>query len=162
MILTDVANALYAQMMHVINCSEVFTKSSAFQESILIHPVQICRRVPSKHFCFGGDILLQLNKRKKPYLVIQTWRIVKWFRYPYDAVGCYLCISLPSMTAIDSNERQRLSTELTSGIYKRCTTLFHYRPNRKKKKIYVPRHDKTNKVSVRPAKTQISLGIRPV
>ena len=25
-----------------------------------------------------------------------------------------------------------------------------------------PPHDKTNKVSVRPAKTQISLGIRPV
>ena len=25
-----------------------------------------------------------------------------------------------------------------------------------------PQHDKTNKVSVRPAKTQISLGIRPV
>ena len=29
-------------------------------------------------------------------------------------------------------------------------------------KGYEPRHDKTNKVSVRPAKTQISLGIRPV
>ena len=28
--------------------------------------------------------------------------------------------------------------------------------------IFEPRHDKTNKVSVRPAKTQISLGIRPV
>ena len=28
--------------------------------------------------------------------------------------------------------------------------------------IYKPRHDKTNKVSVRPAKTQISLGIRSV
>ena len=27
---------------------------------------------------------------------------------------------------------------------------------------YEPRHDKTNKVTVRPAKTQISLGIRPV
>ena len=27
---------------------------------------------------------------------------------------------------------------------------------------YEPRHDKTNKVSVRPAKTQISLGIHPV
>ena len=27
---------------------------------------------------------------------------------------------------------------------------------------YEPRHDKTSKVSVRPAKTQISLGIRPV
>ena len=25
-----------------------------------------------------------------------------------------------------------------------------------------PRHDKTNKVTVRPAKTQINLGIRPV
>ena len=28
--------------------------------------------------------------------------------------------------------------------------------------IHEPRHDKTNKMSVRPAKTQISLGIRPV
>ena len=28
--------------------------------------------------------------------------------------------------------------------------------------IYEPRHDKTNNVAVRPAKTQISLGIRPV
>ena len=27
---------------------------------------------------------------------------------------------------------------------------------------YVPRHDKANKMSVRPAKTQLSLGIRPV
>ena len=27
---------------------------------------------------------------------------------------------------------------------------------------FEPRHDKTNRVSVRPAKTQISLGIRPV
>ena len=28
--------------------------------------------------------------------------------------------------------------------------------------LHEPRHDKTNKMSVRPAKTQISLGIRPV
>ena len=27
---------------------------------------------------------------------------------------------------------------------------------------FEPRHDKTNKMSVRPAMTQISLGIRPV
>ena len=27
---------------------------------------------------------------------------------------------------------------------------------------YEPQHDKTNKVTVRPAKTQISLGIHPV
>ena len=31
-----------------------------------------------------------------------------------------------------------------------------------KQKPYEPRHDKTNKLSVRPAKTQISLGIRPI
>ena len=28
--------------------------------------------------------------------------------------------------------------------------------------VFAPRHDQTNKMSVRPAKTQISLGIRPV
>ena len=28
--------------------------------------------------------------------------------------------------------------------------------------LFEPRHDKTNKVSVRPAKTQINLGNRPV
>ena len=28
--------------------------------------------------------------------------------------------------------------------------------------VYEPRHDKANNVAVRPAKTQISLGIRPV
>ena len=28
--------------------------------------------------------------------------------------------------------------------------------------MYKPQHDKTNKVSVRPAQTQITLGIRPV
>ena len=28
--------------------------------------------------------------------------------------------------------------------------------------VHVPPHDKTNKMSVRPAKTQISLGMRPV
>ena len=32
----------------------------------------------------------------------------------------------------------------------------------RKKKWFESRHDKTNKMSVRPAKTQISLGIRPV
>ena len=29
-------------------------------------------------------------------------------------------------------------------------------------KIIEPRYDKTNKMGVRPAKTQVSLGIRPV
>ena len=30
------------------------------------------------------------------------------------------------------------------------------------RRLFEPRHDKTNKVAVRPAKTQISLGICPV
>ena len=34
--------------------------------------------------------------------------------------------------------------------------------NSKTKPLNEPPHDKTNKVAVRPAKTQISLGIRPV
>ena len=42
---TGVANAFYAPTIHIINYSEVFTKSFAFQESILIYYVQICRQV---------------------------------------------------------------------------------------------------------------------
>ena len=38
-----------------------------------------------------------------------------------------------------------------TGSYARCFNA-----------LFEPRHDKTNKMSVRPAKTQISLGIRPV
>ena len=85
-ILTGVANAFYAQMIHMINCSEVFTKSSAFQKSILIYSVQIhvCRQVPPKHemYCYSFT-------GWKSYLVIQTWRMVKMFRYPCQDVGCY-------------------------------------------------------------------------
>ena len=39
---------------------------------------------------------------------------------------------------------------------------FEIRNTRLRRIINGPRHDKTNKMSVRPAKTQISLGIRPV
>ena len=85
-VLTDVANAFYAPIIHIINCSEVFTKSFAFQESIPIYSVQICRQVPPKHFYF------ERCTSGQTYLVIQTWRMVKWFRYPYHDVGCYPCI----------------------------------------------------------------------
>ena len=57
-VLTGVANAFYAPMIHIINCGEVFTKSFAFQESILIYSVQICRQAPPKHFCFEGEVSL--------------------------------------------------------------------------------------------------------
>ena len=39
---------------------------------------------------------------------------------------------------------------------------FTYKSGGFLKLIIEPRHDKTNKVTVRPARTQISLGIRPV
>ena len=44
------------------------------------------------------------------------------------------------------------------------SSLFHAIRNDKFKPnaLFEPRHDKTNKVTMRPAKTQISLGIRPV
>ena len=45
----------------------------------------------------------------------------------------------------------------TCIICKSFSFLFYSFPS-----VYEPRHDKTNKISVRPAKTQISLGIRPV
>ena len=57
-ILTGAPSSFYAHMIHIINCSEVFTKSSTFPESILIYSVQICCQVPPKHFCFWGDVLL--------------------------------------------------------------------------------------------------------
>ena len=54
----------YKPIIHIINCSGVFTKSFTFQESILIYSVQIRRQVLSKHFCFEGDVLLWLYERK--------------------------------------------------------------------------------------------------
>ena len=94
-VLICVANALYAQMIHMINCSEVFTKSFAFQESILIYSVQICRQVPLNIFFFffffgGGGCIVIALRAEKTYLAIQTWRMVKWFLYPCYDVGCYL------------------------------------------------------------------------
>ena len=63
-VLAGVAKAFYAPMIHIINCSEVFTKPFTFQESILIYSIQICSQVPPKHFCLEGDVSLQLYKRK--------------------------------------------------------------------------------------------------
>ena len=42
------------------------------------------------------------------------------------------------------------------------TQTFDYSAFAFETEIYEPPHDKPNKMSVRPAKTQISLGIRPV
>ena len=51
-----------------------------------------------------------------------------------------------------SRERHNQISQLSSGSKKKNNKVI----------INEPRHDKTNKVTVRPAKTRISLGIRPI
>ena len=55
------------------------------------------------------------------------------------------------------------------SIYYKCVTISQYSYSKEQFALradvyetYEPQHDKTNKMSVRPAKTQISLGICPV
>ena len=42
----------------MITCSEVFAKSPALLDSILVYSGQICRQVPPKSFCLEGDVFL--------------------------------------------------------------------------------------------------------
>ena len=55
-----VANAFYAQIIHMVTCSEVFAKSPAFLDSILVYSGQI-RTISSgtaEKILFSGDVLL--------------------------------------------------------------------------------------------------------
>ena len=54
--------------------------------------------------------------------------------------------------------------DTTLNIYCNCGSLFQNDLNLQTQysSWYEPRHDKTNTMSVRPAKTRVSLGIRPV
>ena len=54
----------------------------------------------------------------------------------------------------------KISIDITDFIIKNCNVSII--PLHDSFKANEPWHDKTNKMSVRPAKTQISLGIRPV
>ena len=47
------------------------------------------RQESPKHFCFEEDVLSYSFTSEETYLVIQTRRMVKWFRYPCNDVGCY-------------------------------------------------------------------------
>ena len=49
----------------------------------------------------------------------------------------------------------------TLSLYTVCKDM-SVRKTRPLRAVYEPRHDKTSKMSVRPAKTQISLCIRPI
>ena len=77
-VLIGAANAFYAQIIHMITCSEVFAKSPAFLDSILVYSGQI--RMSSgiaEKFLFGVEMYSYSFTSRKTYLVIQTWRIVK-------------------------------------------------------------------------------------
>ena len=57
-VLIGAVHAFYAKIIHMITCSKVFAKSPAFLDSILVYCGQICRQVPPKSFCLGGDVFL--------------------------------------------------------------------------------------------------------
>ena len=65
----------------------------------------------------------------------------------------------------DITGKHRAMAEHSTKIYlwpsSVLNTFVKRTPVQGRRLICEPRHDKTNKVSVRPAKTQISLGIRP-
>ena len=75
-VLIGAANAFYAQIIHMITCSEVFAKSPAFLDSILYIPVRYVIRYRRKVFVLG-EMYSNSFTSGKTYLLIQTWRIVK-------------------------------------------------------------------------------------
>ena len=76
-----------------------------------------------------------------------------------DYLKCYLFSVFIFVRRIFTNVYLSLSVFHANDIYLFIRVSFVWRNC---VIINVPRHDKSNKVTVRPAKTQISLGIRPV
>ena len=64
-VLIGVANAFYAQIIHMITCSEVFAKSPAFLDSGIDRNGQICRQVPPKSCLFWGRCILIALRAEK-------------------------------------------------------------------------------------------------
>ena len=89
-VLIGVANAFYAPMIHIINCSQVFKKinrSSGVDLHIFRSDMSSCT---AETFLFWGICIVVIGLRaENTYLVIQTWRMVKWFQYPCPDVCCY-------------------------------------------------------------------------
>ena len=89
-------------------------------------------------------------------LCVQKFRIIMVLSIAYPNFLFRSILSL--LSAIEANFFSR-----SLGIeVKRCWWLVPSWRAVPRNKTFKPRHDKTNKVSVRPAKTQISQGIRPV
>ena len=69
--------------------------------------------------------------------------------YQIRVIGCKIIFIFIILT-----QRKSFHIEIQAEEYARIENV--------RENLHEPRHDKTNKMSVRPAKTQISLGIRPV
>ena len=79
-ILIGVANVFCGQMIHMINCSEVFAKSSAFQElELCIFRSDMSSGTAETFLFWRTCIVIALLVKPdtcKTYLVIQTWMMV--------------------------------------------------------------------------------------
>ena len=87
---------------------------------------------------------LQWGLWKKYCYRLFGWLGTLWGRWRYT-LYCHLLFAIPDQTTKGEHKRYDKNHDFYNS------NLWHE-----------PRHDKTNKMSVRPAKTQISLGMRPV
>ena len=78
-----------------------------------------------------------------------------------EAAGLYIKFvrDSPEFTPIKSKKKKFIPIKYLTAVYFEKKCLIFSTTAREENE---PRHDKTNKVTVRPAKTQISLGIRAV
>ena len=89
----------------------------------------------------GNDSLIAIELN-------QSWGILGRSRKTENA---------PFNTPTDSRCYSTTSRPITKGNYTKSKITLHHR-----QQLFEPRHDKANIMTVRPAMTQISLGIRPV
>ena len=80
-VLIGVANAFYAQIIHMITCRRCLQNHSHFLTRSSYIPVRYVVRYRRKVFVLEEMYSYSFTSGKT-YLVIQTWRIVKCFRYP--------------------------------------------------------------------------------
>ena len=76
-VLIGAANAFYAQIIHMITCSEGFANHPHFSTRSSYISVRYVVRYRRKVFVWGEMYSYSFTSGKT-YLVIQTWRIVKW------------------------------------------------------------------------------------
>ena len=77
-VLIGAANAFYAQIIHISLVVRFMQNHPHFLTRSSYMPVRyVCRQVSPKSFVWGVMYSYSFTSRKT-YLVIQTWRIVKW------------------------------------------------------------------------------------